>query len=160
MFKTLLEPDEFKEGNLPRSQGNLIVPLPDDPEALIILMHAIHGKTRKVPRTVALNTLVRLATLVDLYRLHEAVELFSDTWVKNLKEKVFPKNYNPDVVPWLFISWVFQIEDAFIETTQLLICEGDDKAMAAIKHENVPIPSKLCRQLRISCFYITLTKFY
>lgn len=148
IFKAMLEPDKFKEGNLLRSQGNLIVNLPDDPEALITLMHVIHGATRKVPRSITLDTLASLATLVDYYKLHEAVELFSDTWVKNLNEKAFPKNYNSDVVPWLFISWVFQIEDAFMKITQILICEGDDTAMDAIEHENIPIPPILSDKIQ------------
>lgn len=148
MFKAMLEPDKFLEGNLLHSQGNLALDLPGDPEALVILMHVIHGATRKVPRNITLDTLARLATLVDYYNLHEAVELFSETWVQNLKEKAFPKTYNPDVVPWLFISWVFRIEDAFLKITQLLICEGDNKAMHAIKDENIPIPSILSGQLQ------------
>ena len=161
MFKAMLGSNTFAEGNTLRSQGNLTMQLPDDPEALIILMYIVHGITRKVPRNVPLNTLTELAKLVDYYCLHEAVELFSDTWVANLKEKAFPKSYNPEVVSWLFISWVFHKGDAFERMTQAMICECDDKSLNDIEHENIPIPPSIsCTSQNIAGWYMIFTNFY
>ncbi|KXH56878.1 hypothetical protein CSAL01_06126 [Colletotrichum salicis] len=47
-----------------------------DPEALLILMHVIHGKTRSVPRQIDLEMLAKLAVLVDYYDCHEVIELY------------------------------------------------------------------------------------
>lgn len=140
IFHVMLDPNKFAEGNTLRSQGSLTIPLSDDPDVLIILMHIVHGMTRKVPRFVTLDTLSRLAKLVDYYHLHEVVELFSDTWVSNLKRKAFPNSYNPDVVPWLFISWVFHKKDEFLKLTQILICECDSKSIDEMDHKDIPIP--------------------
>jgi hypothetical protein len=127
MFRTMLSSDKFSEGRSLHSEGNLIIKLPDDPAALIILMYIVHGMTRKVPRHVPLDTLARLASLVSYYQLHEAVELFSDTWIANLKQKAFPRTRVPDAIPWLFVSWVFQKENEFEKITRILEHESDDR---------------------------------
>ena len=48
--------------------GSAEVPLDDDPtEPLIILLHIIHGRTRKIPRLVNTETLTEIAILIDKY---------------------------------------------------------------------------------------------
>ena len=127
MFRNMLSSDKFSEGQDLHSKGSLIIRLPDDPEALITLMHIVHGMTRAVPRKVTLDTLTRLAILVNYYQLHEAVEIFSDMWVTDLKQKSFPTSYDSEVIPWLFISWVFLMRDEFAQLTRILENEGDDR---------------------------------
>ena len=81
----MLGPD-FKEGGILKAQGSVAIPLPDDdPDAMIILLNIIHGRTRQVPRSIGFGTmmLTELATLVDYYHIFEVVELFSDTWLQN-----------------------------------------------------------------------------
>ncbi|KAL3420522.1 hypothetical protein PVAG01_06967 [Phlyctema vagabunda] len=163
VFHAMLDANKFAEGNTLRSQGSLTIPLEDDPETLIILMHIVHGMTRKVPRFVALDTLTKLAKLVDYYRLHEVVELFSDTWVASLQEEAFPQSYTPDVVPWLFISWVFHKEDAFLKLTKILICECDSKSIDDIDYEDIPIPLPITTKIqeyRINAIGTVLTVLY
>lgn len=47
-----------------------------DHEALRVVMHVIHGQTRKVPRKVSLDMLAKIAVIVDYYKCHEAVDFF------------------------------------------------------------------------------------
>jgi hypothetical protein len=142
MFKTMLTSDAFPEGRTLRSEGTLVVKLSDDLDALIILMNIVHGKTRKVPRHVPLHTLADLAHLVNYYQLHEAVELFSDTWITSLKQETQIESYDPELVlPWLFISWVFQKGSDFQKMTRILIWESDDTLGDEI--EGVPIPASI-----------------
>lgn len=136
IFKTMLSPDTFFEGRSLQHRGNVVIPLEDDPNSLVILMNIIHGMTRKVPRTVTLDTLTMLAHLVSYYHLHEVVELFSDTWIANLKHKSFPTSYSPEVIPWLFISWVFKKGNEFEKLTCILEHESDGKLQEDIDSIN------------------------
>ncbi|KAL7930625.1 hypothetical protein V8C35DRAFT_156749 [Trichoderma chlorosporum] len=52
-----------------------------DEQALIVLMNIIHGRTAAVPREVDLEMLAKIATLVDYYQCHEAVDFFAKTWL-------------------------------------------------------------------------------
>ena len=127
MFRKMLDSDQFSEGRTLHSNGNLIIPLPDDSEALIILMYIVHGMTNLVPRKVTLDTLTKLAILIDYYQLHVAVGLVSGTWIADQKQRSFPKSYVPEVIPWLYISWVFLMEDEFTQLTRILQYESDDR---------------------------------
>lgn len=142
MFRNMLSSDTFSEGQDLRSKGSLIIRLPDDPEALITLMYIVHGITRRVPRKVTLGTLTKLATLINYYQLHEAVEIFSDIWLADLKQKSFPTNYDSEVIPWLFISWVFLKRDEFAQLTRILVNESDDRWEDDIG-KNILIPASI-----------------
>lgn len=151
MFNTMLSLDKFPEGRNLHSEGNLVIPLSDDSKALIILMYIVHGTTRKVPRVVPLDTLTKLASSVDYYQLHEAVEIFSETWTRNLKQKAFPASYDPTVIPWLFVSWVFQQRDEFKEITRILENESDDRLQDNLD-KSFLIPASIVRECESSNF--------
>ncbi len=91
MFRNMLSSDKFSEGQGLHSKGSLIIRLPDDSEAPITLMYIVHGMTKAVPRKVTLNTLTKLAILINYYQLHEPVEFVSDLWIADLKQKFFRK---------------------------------------------------------------------
>ena len=142
-FHTCLGSDKFSEGQTLQTDGNVVLLLPDeDPDAMAILLNIIHGSTRKVPRQVSLHMLTRLAFVVNHRQMHEAVELFSDSWIENLKPAPLSGNDIPDVLSWLFIFWVFQKEDDFRNMSQILEQESDhslgDKADAS-----PPIPASI-----------------
>ena len=128
-FRDMLGNDNFKEGQTLRSEGKLDVPLPeDDPDAFIILLSIVHTHTRKVPRYVTLATLTSLAILVDKYSLLEAVELFSDLWIDNVKdEEPMPESFTDDVPSWLVISWVFQKPEVFKAMFRIIEQECDER---------------------------------
>lgn len=65
--------------------------------------------------------------MVDKYQMQESVEVFSDMWIDGLQGRNgdVPESLTPDVLPWLFISWVFQKEKPFRQATKILQLEGD-----------------------------------
>ncbi|KAF5558002.1 integral membrane protein [Fusarium napiforme] len=52
-----------------------------DAEAFELVLKIIHGKTRDVPRSVKLDLLSDIATIVDDLECHEAVAFFSTNWL-------------------------------------------------------------------------------
>ncbi|KAJ1325459.1 hypothetical protein MN608_08652 [Microdochium nivale] len=58
-----------------------------DTEATVILMDIIHGHFSQVPRAVSLELLAKIAILVDYYKCHEIVCLFSSMWIADLKKR-------------------------------------------------------------------------
>ena len=148
-FGACLGSDKFSEGQTLRTKGNVVVPLPnEDPDAMVILLNIIHGLTRKVPRQVTLEMLSKLAFVVNHRQMHEAVELFSNIWIENLKRNPLPGSNIPEVLSWLYISWVFQKEDDFRNMSQILERESDhsleDKADAG-----PPIPASIISKCTI-----------
>ncbi|KAI1084797.1 hypothetical protein F5B20DRAFT_523238 [Whalleya microplaca] len=105
-----------------------------DKGALKILLDIIHGKTRKVPRSVDLEMLAKIAVLVDDLECHEEVEVFSNMWIRTLK-KSLPKEYNRDLILWLLVSFVFDKPPLFKSITQTAILSSDNP----IRTLNLPI---------------------
>ncbi|CZR67620.1 uncharacterized protein PAC_17519 [Phialocephala subalpina] len=162
-FRAYLGSDKFSEGRTLQTKGNAVVLLADeDPDAMVIVLHIIHGLTRKVPRQVSLEMLSRLAFVVNHRQMHEAVELFSDIWIENLKQNPLPGRYTPEVLSWLFIFWVFQKEDGFRNMSQILERESDhsleDEADAG-----PPLPASIIGNIgqnRLYCIESTIQVIY
>ena len=150
-FCTSLDSDTFPEGRTLQIEGSVVVPLPDeDPEAMTILMHIIHGLTSKVPRYVSLETLTKIAGVVNHRQMHDAVEFFSDTWIEKLKPIInaFPGSHTTEMLEWLFIVWVFQKEDEFRKVSQVLQRESDDTLEDEVD-EGPPIPASIIGKCQI-----------
>jgi hypothetical protein len=93
-----------------------------DPEALLILMHIIHGRNRQVPRLIDLELLAKVAVLVDYYKCYEAVELFVELWLQELKGKLpLPNQVCRELILWLCVSWVFGDADLFTSVTSIAV---------------------------------------
>ncbi|KAK1990843.1 hypothetical protein LX36DRAFT_620201 [Colletotrichum falcatum] len=107
-----------------------------DPDALLVLMNVIHGRTRSVPRSIDCEMLAKIAVLVDYYDCHEVVEVFASMWVDALKNQL-PSECGRDLVLWLLISYVFQQDDAFAQITKTAVVKGQ----GPMPTTNLPIPS-------------------
>jgi hypothetical protein len=150
-FRTSLGSDTFPEGRALQTEGSVVVSLPDeDPDAMIILMHIIHGLSRRVPRHVSLETLTKLAVVVNHRQMHEVVKFFSDTWIENLKPlaNLIPGSPTPEVLDWLFVYWVFQKEDEFRKASQVLERESDDTLEDEVD-AGPPIPASIISKCEI-----------
>ncbi|KAL5346695.1 hypothetical protein ACLOAV_008402 [Pseudogymnoascus australis] len=113
--------NSFSAGHMLQTERNVTLTFPDEePDVMIILLHIIHGKNMKVPRQVSLAMLTKLAAAVNYHCIQEAVELFSDIWLKDLKKRPLPTSYTSEVLPWLFIFWVFRKKDGFRNMTRIL----------------------------------------
>lgn len=97
-----------------------------DERALLILMQIIHSRNKKVPRVITLEMYAKIAVLVDYYKCHEAVTLWSDIWTAQLRTDL-PKRCDRDLVLWILIASVFQEGQLFKEATGIAVnyCESD-----------------------------------
>jgi len=107
-----------------------------DPDALLILMNIIHGRTRSVPRRVDCEMLAKIAVLVDYYNCHEVVEVFSSMWTDALKNQL-PSECTRDLVLWLLIAHVFRLDDVFANITKTAVLEGQ----GPMPTMDLPMPS-------------------
>jgi hypothetical protein len=106
-----------------------------DPQAFLILMHIIHGRNGQVPRSVSLELLAKIAVLVDYYECYEAVEVFAEIWLRQLKEQV-PKKINRELILWLCVSWIFSAADIFTAVTKTAL----QQARGPLPTLYLPIP--------------------
>jgi hypothetical protein len=144
-FKWMLRGD-WKEGHTLRSDGNLVLHEKDwDPDALLVLMNIIHGHTRKLPRSVNLEMLAKIAVLVDYYRCVEVVEVFSEIWINKLKNTLLPKSYSRDLILWILVSWIFHQPTLFRSFTGIAIKES----RGPIQTLGLPIPERIVGRYRI-----------
>lgn len=98
-----------------------------DEEAFLILLSIFHLRTRRVPQTVSLEMLAKIAVLVDYYEPEEAIELFTNMWLDDLRGKApVPSTYCRDLMLWMWISQVFNLADVFTQTTLVALKESTE----------------------------------
>ena len=124
-----------------RTKKHVSIPLSADLDAMIILLNIVHGVSRKVPRQVNLDVLNKLAVLVSSLGMLEAVQFFSDTWIDNFQREGFPESYNENVLPLLFVFWVFDRPLEFKNMTRITQRECDEKLGEDM--QEVPIPHSI-----------------
>ena len=100
-----------------------------EPEAFTIVMNVIHGRNRKVPRHIELETLAKVAVVTDYLQCHEAMDMFSNTWICHLKD-LLPDKYCRELVLWIMISSIFYEHDIFRSTTHTAILKSHEKIPA------------------------------
>lgn len=109
-----------------------------DSTALAVVMDIIHGRTRRVPRSLELDMLAKVAVVVDDLQCHEAVEIFSDMWIGELDDLV-PSRYTRDLVLWIFIASVFQRQKLLDSAIRTAILQSTDE----FRTLNLPIPTRI-----------------
>ena len=104
-----------------RSEGRVDFPMQDeDPDAMLIIMHIIHGRTHQVPRSVSLDLLTKIATSVDYLECLDLIEPFADGWINALK-KGAAATYSKALIQWLCVSLIFRKENLFAALTRTAI---------------------------------------
>ncbi|XEV07196.1 hypothetical protein FSHL1_012483 [Fusarium sambucinum] len=91
-----------------------------DAEAFRILMNILHHNARRVPRTITLETLAKIATLVDYYDCHEAVNIWVERWSSNISLEE-PEYYSRELLLRLSVARVFHDYQAFSALTETTI---------------------------------------
>ncbi|KAJ5425196.1 hypothetical protein N7465_000266 [Penicillium sp. CMV-2018d] len=109
-----------------------------DIEAFLVVLHAIHGKYKDIPRKLTLEMLAKVAVIADYYECKESLYLITDIWVNSMEEKV-PATYSRDVILWLWVSWFFQIPSWFKESTSAVMSCSEN----VIGGWELPIPDKV-----------------
>jgi hypothetical protein len=139
-FQTILT-GNFNEAITLRTEGHVSIPLSVDLDIIIILLNIIHGFSRKVPRQVSLEELSKLAILVSSFGMLETVQFFSDTWIDHFQREGLPKSYNENVLPLLYIFWVFDRPSEFKDMTRITQRQCDENLDKDVL--DVPIPRSI-----------------
>ncbi|KAI1100523.1 hypothetical protein F4804DRAFT_318776 [Jackrogersella minutella] len=130
-FKRILK-GPWKEGISAPSDGRRHVDAEDwDEDAMLILMQVIHGRNEKVPRSITLEMLGKIAVLVDYYQCHEAIMIWSDIWT-NGYDVSLPATCESDKerILWILVAAVFGKETLFQIATKV-----------ALEHCSEPLPT-------------------
>jgi hypothetical protein len=109
-----------------------------DPKAVTIVMNIIHGRGRRVPKSVDLETLAKIALFVDAFQCYDAVEAYADRWVGRL-ENSLPSECSRDLVLWIFVAYVFHQPILFKSATRIAVLRSG----GPIRDLGLPIREKL-----------------
>jgi hypothetical protein len=102
VFKNMLY-GGFKESK--PSKGEWVVKLPeDDPQALFLVLHIVHGQYDKVPKTLPEQKLYAVTVLTDKYDLTSSLRPWATHWLEHLKGTT--RDTGLDTVAWrIWIAW-------------------------------------------------------
>lgn len=135
VFKAMMN-GGWNEGNM--KEGRFRVRTEDwDVEALTIVMNVLHSHYRQVPKTVTLKMLAKISVIVDYYKIQEAFQPMVLLWMLPLESQVPSTSFSPDDVLWILISWVFEDEKVFTQTTKAAILWGREDIVGS---NTLPIP--------------------
>ncbi|KIW88439.1 uncharacterized protein Z519_11008 [Cladophialophora bantiana CBS 173.52] len=139
VFRAMLTNGVMIESLAFKSNNYLEIPLPDDnAKIFLVVMNILHENTGAVPDQVDFTQLVEIATLVDKYSWQEAVRGQAQRWIESLRSSV-PVSSTDELLPWIWISWVFHFSDLFRKLTAV----AQKEATGPIDMHNpygVPVP--------------------
>lgn len=140
VFKKMLAGSSWSEAK--KVDGQFKVDASEwDTQALSIVLNLVHGRHRRTPKTVTLESLANIAAIVDYYEFHEAVEATCSSWVSTLRvSEPIPTTPERRLFLWMFNAWVFGLEDVFKSTTKAAILQATSVLEAP---DNLPIPGKV-----------------
>ncbi|KAF5609056.1 uncharacterized protein FSUBG_4211 [Fusarium subglutinans] len=96
-----------------------------DAKALAIVLDAIHGRFRLIPKDINLVLLARIATIVDYYQCYESMELISNLWLS--QQSVTQQNidlYTENSLLLLYVAWVFESDVLFTAVARRVLRYG------------------------------------
>ncbi|KAF1922090.1 hypothetical protein BDU57DRAFT_511263 [Ampelomyces quisqualis] len=93
--------------------------------ALLTLLNIIHVQNRKVPQTLRLEEVAKIAMLVDYYQCHQAVEVCQEIWITHLRNGfIMAKTHGREFLLQLLVASVFNMHDMFLKSTAVAINKG------------------------------------
>jgi hypothetical protein len=116
-----------------------------DDKAFDLVLKIIHGKTREVPRRINEDLLVAVASVVDDLQCHDAVNYFGRDWISYFFgpfNPSVPKEMNKTLVHYVFVSFIFEHEILFEESTKAAIRFSDGAVPTFELPIRADIPSK------------------
>ncbi|TRX94186.1 hypothetical protein FHL15_004954 [Xylaria flabelliformis] len=131
---------KFKESQ-PDSDGLLHVDASGwDTEALLIVLRVIHGQNRKIPKTMDLELLAKIAVIVDYYDCHEMFDAFAELWLQKLKGRfILLHRLDRELLLLLFVSWVFGWTNEFKLATRIVLRQSK----GPLRTLDLPIPEAI-----------------
>jgi hypothetical protein len=124
------------------SHGGPINPSPDDNmRAFSVMMNVRDAKTSEIPKEVDFQTLLQFLLLAHKYGFNEALRVQANIWIKLLRHTI-PHSLTDQLLPWLWISWIFDMSPEFKALTAI----AQKEARNRIDSDNpygVPIPPRI-----------------
>ncbi|KAH5169434.1 hypothetical protein HBH68_219770 [Parastagonospora nodorum] len=144
-FNRALAKEKWSESNRDKGDGLFHLTTSDwDAEAFLILLSIFHVRHRDVPKELSLELLAKIAVLVDYYECGETVELFSEMWISSAKAKITHSLvYDQNLVLWMWVSWVFGVDDIFTKTTVTAIRQSKE----SLNTLGLPIPAMVYAEI-------------
>jgi len=148
VFRKMFGPDSpFSERILVKRAGITGFPpaeltLDDDPVAFSHVLNVLHHRFHQVPGNVDFPVLVAIAAIVDKYELRDAMTLWaqkwSQYWTSSLKK--------PGFEDWLFVSWVFRLDQQFIDISRELSLRAIRMPNGDLVFADGDVKRQLCEQ--------------
>lgn len=94
-----------------------------DADAVVAVLNIVHGRAGKgrVPKTVTLEALARIAVVVDQFKLQDAVEAHAERWLEALHGEASLETASArDLLLWAYVAYVFENAAVFEAATRLL----------------------------------------
>ena len=111
--------------------------------ALAILLYALHFRSEKVPRAVSFDGLWELAILCDKYDCVSAMKPWIVLWTRDPPQH--KDNFSECLVKWVYMAYVFELDDLFEKVTREIILEGRYYGRApSVDHFAMPLYVSLC----------------
>ncbi|KAL0634425.1 hypothetical protein Q9L58_006674 [Maublancomyces gigas] len=150
VFRTMLESPTFQEGI------GLLSATPESPfetqlhddhyESLLIVINAMHLRTRHIPLMLPVEAFYQLAIVCDKY---DVAEIFLP-WVKIWTGKWRMEQVSGE--KWLVIAWVFKLGKAFEDVTKGMIYDSplqlDFTIQAQERVDTGVVPDSVLRSVR------------
>ena len=143
-FQRMLQ-GQWKEGEQLRSRGHVEIHIEENWEVdtFIILLNIIHCRSKAVPKTVNLETLVDLTVLADFYDCVDAVHFYAGAWIRSCPI-IKPKTYSEDLVRWMFVCLAFDSQEYLKPLMRIYLKHGS----GPIDAQGLPIADSLISEYR------------
>lgn len=115
VWKAMLDPrGHFLEANSSRAPGSKEVTFyDDDVNALLLLLNIAHLNFDKLPGTVDLDGLWKIAVLCDKYDMVRVIRPWLPKWTEPFKDRQGAK--------WAFIAWTSGDQSTFNSTVRIMV---------------------------------------
>ncbi|KAI4616776.1 hypothetical protein J4E83_006356 [Alternaria metachromatica] len=141
-FKRMLAQDGFAESVRNEADGLYHTTAHDwDAEAFLVVLRIVHGRNKLIPRKQSLEMLAKIAVLEDYYNFGETLETFTEMWIQELTKTPIPihQMHGRDLVLWIWVAWVFDMEQQFRNTTATSIRQITESFPTL----DLPIPARV-----------------
>lgn len=156
-FRNMLSGEKWEEG-VRKGDGRFYLTAEDiDERALETLLSIIHLRNRQVSRRYDLDTLAKVAMLVDYYECCEAVEVISTIWCPQTAADLakVPQTICRELMLWLCVSYTFRLSELFEHVTTIALKESKMRALPTL---DLPIANVLGKSADDDCISHLLTK--
>lgn len=118
------------------------VKLFDETDTLRTILHALHGKHDKVPRSVDFHMLFDLTIIIDKYKLRQAMQVWGELWSKPYTMERM--GIKPDTIDLLFVEWVFKLPQLYADLLSALYfsMSDDDGEVVFVDNAEAKSPEK------------------